>query len=115
MQSKGNQPNAAQKRWRKAVRGIGSILTARPAVIHHPAGATAKMHKVHIGHHWIIPLTDEEHKLLHRDRKAFELLALGYQPEDRWECEKTLFLRVLELVGATIEPEVHDAILAFRR
>lgn len=65
MKSKGNQPTAAQVRWREAVRGLGSVISGGPAVIHHPVGCTGKHNKIAIGHWWIIPLTDEEHKQLH--------------------------------------------------
>jgi hypothetical protein len=58
-------PTAAQKRWREAVRGLGSVISGGPAVIHHPVGRTGKHNKVDIGHWWVIPLTDDEHKALH--------------------------------------------------
>lgn len=81
MKSKGNAPTAAQKRWREAVRGLGSVISGAPAVIHHPVGCTGKHNKIAIGHWWILPLTDEEHKLLHlnelkfkKTRKTFEKL-----------------------------------------
>lgn len=67
MQSKGNAPTQAQKDWREAVRELGSVISGAPAVIHHPIGCgkNAKHNKIHIGHWWVIPLTDEEHKALH--------------------------------------------------
>ena len=79
MQSKGNAPTAAQKRWREAVRDLGSIMSGGPAVVHHAVGCSGKHNKVAIGHWWLIPLTDEEHKALHAgetfghdSRKEFE-------------------------------------------
>lgn len=79
MKSKGNAPTASQKRWREAVRDLGSVISGNPAVIHHCIGASGKHNKVAIGHEWIIPLTDEEHKELHQgnsfganSRKDFE-------------------------------------------
>jgi len=70
VKSKGNHPNAAQVRWREAVRELGSVISGGPAVIHHPIGVTGKHNKVAIGHWWIIPLTDVEHKQLHQGRWA---------------------------------------------
>tara|TARA_R110002096_G_scaffold155159_1_gene319506 strand:+ start:733 stop:1068 length:336 start_codon:yes stop_codon:yes gene_type:complete len=83
MRSKGNAPTAAQKRWREAVRDLGSIISGEPAVIHHPVGATGKHNKVAIGHWWVIPLTDAEHKALHAGE------TFGY--ESRKALEKATF------------------------
>tara|TARA_R110000803_G_C11860297_1_gene307076 strand:+ start:64 stop:396 length:333 start_codon:yes stop_codon:yes gene_type:complete len=86
MQSKGNAPTAAQKRWREAVRELGSVISGGPAVIHHCVGATAKHNKVAIGHEWIIPLTDDEHKDLHAGE------TYGY--ESRKDFEKWMIIAV---------------------
>lgn len=74
-----DQPNAAQKRWREAVREIGSVVSGGQAVIHHPVGRKGKHNKIEIGHWWVLPLTDAEHKSLHNgetfghpSRKDFE-------------------------------------------
>ena len=72
MRSKGNAPTAAQKRWMESVRGLGSVISGEPAVIHHPVGATGKHNKVHIGHWWIIPLTDAEHRALHNGEHIWD-------------------------------------------
>ena len=87
---KNDQPNAAQKRWREAVRSLGSIISGGPAVVHHCSGRTAKHNKVEIGHFWIIPLTDAEHKALHNG----ETFTFG----SRKEFEKSAFLNTVERV-----------------
>ena len=84
MRSKGNAPTAEQKRWREAVRDLGSVISGEPAVIHHPVGVSGKHNKVHIGNWWLIPLSDDEHKLLHNGE------TFGY--ESRKEFEKAKFL-----------------------
>lgn len=64
MQSKGNAPSAAQKRWREQVRGLGCINhPGMPAEIHHVVGATGRQDKVKIGHWFILPLCSECHRL----------------------------------------------------
>ena len=65
-------PNASQKRWRESVRELGSIISGGPAVIHHPVGRCGKHNKIDIGHWWVIPLTDEEHKALHNGETFFD-------------------------------------------
>jgi hypothetical protein len=91
MRSKGNAPTAAQKRWREAVRELGSVISGDPAVIHHPIGTTGKHNKIDIGHEWIIPLTDEEHKALHRGEDIWSTMALYSQCKTRKEFEKAAF------------------------
>jgi len=86
VQSKGNAPTAAQKRWREAVRELGSIISGGPAAIHHPVGVTGKHNKVAIGHWWVIPLTDAEHKGLHRGELG------GKAAEKRWFSQVYLAL-----------------------
>tara|TARA_Y100000310_G_C20598574_1_gene771807 strand:- start:1085 stop:1432 length:348 start_codon:yes stop_codon:yes gene_type:complete len=77
MQSKRNAPTANQKRWREAVRELGSVISGnRPCVIHHPIGVTGKHNKVAIGHWWVIPLTDFEHRELHRGVPIWRDLAV---------------------------------------
>jgi len=110
VRSKGNAPTAAQKRWREAVRGLGSIISGEPAVIHHAVGATGKHNKVDIGHWWLIPLTDDEHKALHAGE------TFGY--ESRKEFEKSMFVTVgsdLAFSGfpETTSKEVDIAILSY--
>ena len=112
MRSKGNAPNAAQKRWLEAVAGLGSIISGGPAEIHHCVGVTGKHNKVAIGHEWIIPLTPSEHLAIHRstlritewtDRKSFEKEAFT------WVCT--------DLRGHKDMPavEVIEAIADYRR
>ena len=104
-----SNPNAAQKRWREKVRGLGSIISGGPAVIHHCVGRTAKHNKIHIGHWWIVPLTDKEHKDLHAGR-------LDTPQISRKEAEKYLFDRAVKRLGADDLPEgVYDAIMEYHR
>ena len=113
-----SSPNAAQKRWMEAVRAQGSIISGGPAVIHHVVGRTAKHNKVAIGHWWILPLTDDEHKLLHSDKAAFDLQWLCAD-QNRWFVEKEMFQLVMDkLHPESIEmvPEdVYDAIWGYHR
>jgi hypothetical protein len=111
-----DQPNARERRWREAVRSLGSIINCSANVeIHHCAGRTARHEGVAIGHYWILPLTHAQHQgpdgiHAHPHRK---------------EREKELFERLLTLCraqnrnrGADIElppPEVIDAIRRYRR
>lgn len=72
-----SQPNAQQRRWRELVRAMGSIISGRPAEIHHAEGRNAKHNGVEIGHWWILPLTPDEHRgpdgiHSHPQRKARE-------------------------------------------
>jgi len=90
---KNNAPTAAQRQWREAVRELGSVISLGPAVIHHPVGRTGMHNKVHIGHWWLIPLTDEEHKALHNGE------TFGY--ESRKEFEKRQFEMVYFPLMAT--------------
>lgn len=112
MQSKGNAPTSAQKRWREAVRDLGSVVSGGPAVIHHPVGVTAKHNKVHIGHWWVIPLTDEEHKALHNGE------TFGY--ESRKEFEKAAYADVVSKLAfsgfpETTRPEVDIEIFRYHK
>lgn len=81
MQSKGNAPTAAQKRWQELVAGLGCIVTrAHPShcQLHHVAGATYKHNKILIGPWFILPLakslhdvgSDDPHNVTHH-RRAF--------------------------------------------
>ena len=112
-------PNSEQRRWREAVRGLGSILgPSRHAIeIHHCAGRTARHNKVDIGHWWILPLTSQEHGMLHGDMGRFEIEALEFNPVGRWDCEKFLFHKVLMSLDGTLEPpyEVIQAIMDYRK
>lgn len=64
------QPNAKQRQWREDVREMGSICGGGPVVIHHAAGRTARHNGVHIGHWWIVALSDDQHKDIHASGKA---------------------------------------------
>jgi hypothetical protein len=120
MQSKGNQPNAEQKRWRERVRSLGCI--ACPATngieIHHPVGvgAGASFNKVHIGHYWVIPLCRECHELIgcpdDFSKERFRFTMVG-----RFDVEKMLFADVCEQFLAEDLPsnEVLESIWSYRR
>jgi len=109
MQSKGNAPSAAQKRWREAVRGLGSVISGEPAVIHHAVGVTGKHNKIAIGHWWILPLTDDEHKSLH----AGEAFGCG----NRKRFEKIQFERIIRTICVVPIPphDVCKAISGYHR
>ncbi len=80
MQSKGNAPTAAQKKWREEIRELGCIVHGDKGEIeiHHVLGATAKHNKVAIGHWFILPLTGWFHRLnpelnVTSRKRAFEI------------------------------------------
>ena len=94
------------------MRGLGSIISGEPAVVHHCVGASARHKKISIGHEFIIPLTDIEHKDLHSGKW------FGFS--SRKEFEKASFARVLDLLhlqGAhealLINSEIEDAIMGY--
>ncbi len=118
MQSKGNQPTAAQKRWREEVRALGSVISGGPAVIHHPVGCTGKHNKVEIGHWWVIPLTDEEHKVLHAGNLDWLLCETRWEGMTRKEFEKAAFETVLNdprFDDRAMNPEVYYAIIDYHK
>lgn len=87
LRSRIDQPTAEQRRWREAVRELGSIIDgSKPCEIHHCAGRTAKHQGVAIGHWWILPLTAEQH----RGPQGVESWG-----RDRKGREKDLWVRVL--------------------
>jgi len=91
------------------VRELGSFISGRPAEIHHPAGRSARHNKIDIGHWWIIPLTDGEHRALHRGE------TFGYV--SRKELEKCGMIWIRDrLVGQEfISDEIFDAIMDYHR
>ena len=112
---KTDQPTAAQKRWREAVRELGSVISGDPAVIHHPAGRKAKHNKVEIGHWWVIPLTDEEHKALHRGVLEWSVVGWFEGCDTRKEFEKRAFEAVLGGAHwAGVERPPIEAVLAIQ-
>ncbi len=107
MRSKGNAPTSAQKRWREAVRGLGSIISGQPALIHHMFGQSCSLKSVgNIGHFSLLPLTDEEHKFRHSDKKLFEAL---------YGTEKELFAKVCERVEAPFSEEIYNEIMRYHK
>ena len=125
MRSKGNEPNAIEKRWREVVGEAPSMISGRtPVEIHHPAGVTARFDKVHIGHWWLIPLHPDEHRVISvHGRKEFERRYNdGIVNDNRWTFRVTLFYRTLAWVlshgyGRIAYPSdaVRAAILNYRR
>lgn len=113
---KSQAPTAETKAWREDVRELGSIVRGdTPAVIHHPVGRTAKHNKLAIGHWWVLPLTDGEHNLLHKDHDAFVRMAFGVRLVGRWDAEKLLFRRVIQRLGYEPPHEVVEAIMGYQR
>lgn len=118
MRSKGNAPTAEQKRWRESVRELGSVLTGSVAVIHHPVGVTGRHNKIHIGHWWVIPLTDDEHKALHDGHLDWLLCETPWEGMSRKTFEKCAFEKVLNderIINEPITPEVYHAIMDYHR
>ena len=119
MQSKGNAPNAAQKRWRERVRGLGCIVgSPGPVEIHHPIGQSGKHNKVAIGHAWILPLGHEAHEILTKSRKEFSdryMKLSTWNDPDPFKAEKLLFIKVLRLLNARIDEDIAKAIMDYHR
>lgn len=121
MQSKGNQPNAQQKRWREQVRSLGCLACGFAlAEIHHPAGVTAKFNKTEIGHWWVLGLCNRCHGLCSNPDDLSRFL-WGFPLVGRWDLEKLLFCDVLDAFHeGTADQEypsedVIKAIKGFRR
>lgn len=121
MISKNNAPNKAQKDWMAAVRELGSVISGGPAVIHHAVGRTGKHNKVHIGHWWIIPLTDEEHKALHNGIMIWEQSHPDCGIETRKQFEKAAYEEVYMKLWSTVDHyycpslRVNESIMDYHR
>lgn len=119
MQSKGNRPNSAQKRWMDEVAAVGSIISGRkPVELHHVVGFTAKFEKQHIGPWWILPLTTEEHRHIGTAQGTDELsrLKLGFTMVGRFDYEKLLFSDLLtHFSELPFSDEVLQSIWSYRR
>lgn len=109
------QPSKQLWRFRETVRELGSVLSSRPAVIHHVVGRTAVHRKVAIGHWWILPLADDEHRMLHSHRWALEEQALGFIMGSRWDFEKLMWSRVLQQLEEQPPQDVIDSIYSYPR
>jgi len=60
---KPGQPTAKQKNWREDVRAQGCILRLEgPVQIHHVVGRTARHIKIHVGHWFLLPVSEEGHR-----------------------------------------------------
>ena len=106
MQSKGNAPTAAQKKWREQVRKYASEAAGEPMQIHHPIGTGkgAKHNKVHIGHWWIIACDEQSHKDIHA----------GVFGHDRKNVEKRQFNFLITMLPDSVERPPQEAIEAIR-
>lgn len=104
----GSAPTAKQKRWMGEVARLGSIISGRPAIVHHCVGTTGKHNKIEIGHWWVIPLTPEEHRALHHQGETF-----GF--ESRKAFEKDAFVQVCQLTYPIeyITEEIESAIMGY--
>ena len=109
-----SRPNDEQEQWREAIRSVGSVVSGGRAVIHHPVGRTGKHNKIDIGHWWLVPLTDGEHRALHTQGETFN-------HESRKAFEKWGYTRaaiaVAEKFPFDFQPpqDVHDAIMDYHR
>ncbi len=94
MQSKGNAPTAAQKRFREEVRALGCVISHEKygVEIHHVVGATGKNNKVKIGHWFILPLTT----WYHRQNPVLCVDLYKKNFEANFESQVCLFNRLLE-------------------
>ena len=105
MQSKGNAPTAAQKRWREAIRTKAQEVEGGNLEIHHPIGASAKIKGVgNIGHWWVIPVDAQSHKDIHA----------GKFGSMRKSVEKEIFESVLNVMSGDPDFPPQDAIDAIR-
>ena len=80
----------------EAVRELGSVISGEPALIHHCIGRSAKIKGVgNIGHWFLLPLTDQEHKDLHNGIMIWEQSHPDLGIETRKQFEKTAFYEVM--------------------
>lgn len=112
MQSKGNAPDASQKRWREEVRGLGCVISREPhnVEIHHVLGATAKHNKTPIGHWFILPLN----AWYHRENPTLNVTENKRLFEAQFGSQVLLFKCLLDLYKFTYdkEPPVPKEVLA---
>lgn len=117
MISKGNQPNAAQKRWMDEVAKVGPIVNGSGRLeLHHVVGVTAKHNKVAIGHYWLLPLPSELHALT--GTPEFDERVFGFVLGGRFDAEKLLFQNLLKKIprwADHLEPSVYNSILGYQR
>jgi len=111
MQSKGNNPNSKELRWREDVRALGCILTGEKLAveIHHVVGASAKHDKTSIGHWFILPLS----KWYHRDDSLLNVTDNKKTFEETFGSQVSLFNRLLELYEFHYgcRPPVDDSVI----
>ena len=109
-----SSPTKAQADWRETVRELGSVVSGGFAEIHHCVGRTGKHNKVDIGHYWLIPLTDDEHRALHLNAEWLLRDISGYVMT-RKEFEKWAFQKVIDQTGYVIPADVYEAIMDYHR
>ena len=94
------------------VRDHVSIVSFNPQVlVHHCIGEQGKHNKIHIGHDWLLPLTQTEHLALHSHGATF-----GYTTIK--EFEKRAFKRLYEELKGSDNlppPEVYESIMDWHR
>jgi hypothetical protein len=123
MQSKGNAPNAAQKKWMGQVADLGCITCGSQAIqIHHVLGVTAKHNKISIGHWWILPLNPFNHSYIGQGRFGLDMLKTEagqrYDEDDKikpmslHDLEKYLFGKVLRAIPKEKWPFGDDVVQA---
>lgn len=107
MQSKGNAPTAAEKRYREEVRSLGCItcgISGReqvlPTEIHHIVGASAKDSGVRVGHLYLLPLCSGCHRTYHTKQDGRPNVTTEKQMfEKMYGEELELFADVIEALG----------------
>lgn len=120
MQNKNFRRPAVVGRWIGDLVSLGSVISHDNAVPHHPVGESAKHNKTPVGMWWVVPLTDQEHRLLHSDRAAFEAENNGLLWAGRFDYEKHLFVAAVEeyerVVGPSPVPaDVYQNIIDYHR
>lgn len=103
--------------FREAVRMQGSVVSGSyPAEIHHAVGREGKHNKIDIGHWWILPLTEDEHRALHASADWLLNDVSGYKMS-RKEFEKWAYKQVLTRLRGefTVPEEVVEAIFDYHR
>lgn len=116
-----SQPNKAQKEWMEMVRSMGSVISGQPAVIHHAVGRKGRHNKIDIGHWFVIPLTDEEHKSLHAGEAPWQQRHMFKECETRIEFEKLAYsacvLHFADYVPLSYLPpeDVDEAIMDYHK
>lgn len=85
------QPNAAERAWREAVREAGCILNMPgPVEVHHVVGRAARHLRIPIGHWWLIPVSNEAHRIVERMPKEDQKELFRQVCEEHIRCTGSL-------------------------